>query len=86
MEVMGRAWEEWESSLKTRQWDDERPSIYHRRLAAQQQECERLRAALRSLQQAKEDDLRHFSDMMDQVKHIFSQALRQHKQDVLRGS
>ncbi|XP_023671418.2 coiled-coil domain-containing protein 13 [Paramormyrops kingsleyae] len=56
------------------------------KLAAQQEECERLRAALRSLQQAKEDDLRHYSDMMDQVKHIFSQALRQHKQDVQRGS
>ncbi|KAJ8337376.1 hypothetical protein SKAU_G00385960 [Synaphobranchus kaupii] len=51
------------------------------KLAIQLDENEALKAALRSALQAKEEDLRLYSDMMGQVKHVFLQALRQHKQE-----
>lgn len=51
------------------------------RLAVLQGENEALRAELRSTLQAKAEDLQLCSDMMNQVKHVFLQALRQHKQD-----
>ncbi|KAJ8408200.1 hypothetical protein AAFF_G00264280 [Aldrovandia affinis] len=51
------------------------------KLAIQLDESEALRSALRTALQAKEDDLRLYGDMMGQVKHVFLQALRQHKQD-----
>ncbi|XP_020318829.1 coiled-coil domain-containing protein 13 [Oncorhynchus kisutch] len=50
-------------------------------LAVLQGENEALRAELRSTLQAKAEDLQLCSDMMNQVKHVFLQALRQHKQD-----
>lgn len=51
------------------------------RLAIQLDENEALKAALQSTLRAKEEDLRLYSDMMSQVKHVFLQALRQHKQE-----
>ncbi|XP_062412781.1 coiled-coil domain-containing protein 13 isoform X2 [Sardina pilchardus] len=49
-------------------------------LATQLEETESLRAALKSTLQAKEDDLQLYNNMMGQVKQVFLQALRQHKQ------
>ncbi|XP_066441366.1 coiled-coil domain-containing protein 13 isoform X2 [Eleutherodactylus coqui] len=43
-------------------------------------ENEALKTALKSALKTKEDDLRHYHDMISQVKQIFLQALRQHKQ------
>ncbi|XP_061111946.1 coiled-coil domain-containing protein 13 [Conger conger] len=51
------------------------------KLAIQLDENEALKAALQSTLRAKEEDLRLYSDMMSQVKHVFLQALRQHKQE-----
>ncbi|XP_035286697.1 coiled-coil domain-containing protein 13 isoform X2 [Anguilla anguilla] len=51
------------------------------KLAIQLDENEALKAALQSTLKAKEEDLRLYSDMMSQVKHVFLQALRQHKHD-----
>ncbi|XP_019896813.2 coiled-coil domain-containing protein 13 isoform X2 [Esox lucius] len=50
-------------------------------LALQQEENQALREELRNTLQAKAEDLQLCSDMMNQVKHVFLQALRQHKQD-----
>ncbi|KAL2097329.1 hypothetical protein ACEWY4_006536 [Coilia grayii] len=50
-------------------------------LASQLEEMEALRATLKNTLQAKEEDLQLYSDMMSQVKQVFLQALRQHKQD-----
>ncbi|XP_063075387.1 coiled-coil domain-containing protein 13 isoform X2 [Engraulis encrasicolus] len=50
-------------------------------LAGQLEEMEALRATLRTTRQAKEEDLQLYNDMMSQVKQVFLQALRQHKQD-----
>ncbi|KAG9355809.1 hypothetical protein JZ751_000651 [Albula glossodonta] len=55
-------------------------------LAIQLDENEALKAALRSTLQAKEDDLRLYSDMMSQIKHVFLQALRQHKHETKPAS
>ncbi|XP_067108562.1 coiled-coil domain-containing protein 13 isoform X2 [Osmerus mordax] len=55
-------------------------------LAIQLEETEALKAALKSTLQAKEEDLQLYNDMMSQVKHVFLQALRQHKQDTNQGS
>ncbi|KAL6491325.1 hypothetical protein MHYP_G00016700 [Metynnis hypsauchen] len=49
-------------------------------LAVQQEELEALRTSLKSALQAKEDDLQLYSTMMSQVKQVFLQAIRQHKQ------
>lgn len=51
------------------------------RVATQLEELEVLRGTLKSTLQAKEDDLQLYNDMMSQVKQVFLQALRQHKQD-----
>ncbi|KAL4646477.1 coiled-coil domain-containing protein 13-like isoform X1 [Arapaima gigas] len=51
------------------------------RLDVQQEESEALRAALRNLRQAREEDLRLYGDVMDRVKQVFLQALRQHRQE-----
>lgn len=51
------------------------------RVAAQLEEMEALRGTLKNTLQAKEDDLQLYNDMMSQVKQVFLQALRQHKQD-----
>ncbi|KAM6948249.1 coiled-coil domain-containing protein 13 [Aplochiton taeniatus] len=56
------------------------------RLAIQLEEMDALRAALKSTLLAKEEDLQLYNDMMGQVKHVFLQALRQHKQDTNQGS
>ncbi|XP_018613048.1 coiled-coil domain-containing protein 13-like isoform X2 [Scleropages formosus] len=56
------------------------------RLDAQQEESEALRATLRNLRQAKENDLRLYSEMIDQVKQVFLQALRQHRRDTSPGT
>ncbi|KAK3568184.1 hypothetical protein QTP86_034837, partial [Hemibagrus guttatus] len=50
------------------------------RLAAQQEELEVLRSSLEQVLQAKEEDLQLYSTMISQVKQVFLQALRQHKQ------
>ncbi|XP_041961357.1 coiled-coil domain-containing protein 13 isoform X3 [Alosa sapidissima] len=50
-------------------------------LATQLEEMESLRATLKSTLQAKQDDLQLYNNMMSQVKQVFLQALRQHKQD-----
>lgn len=50
------------------------------RLAAQQEELEVLRSSLEQVLQAKEEDLQLYSTMISQVKEVFLQALRQHKQ------
>ncbi|XP_017578432.2 coiled-coil domain-containing protein 13 [Pygocentrus nattereri] len=49
-------------------------------LAVQQEELEALRTSLKSALQAKEEDLQLYSTMMSQVKQVFLQAIRQHKQ------
>ncbi|KAI4896779.1 hypothetical protein NFI96_020091 [Prochilodus magdalenae] len=49
-------------------------------LAVQQEELEALRTSLKNALQAKEEDLQLYSTMMSQVKQVFLQALRQHKQ------
>ncbi|KAJ8272963.1 hypothetical protein GJAV_G00095570 [Gymnothorax javanicus] len=51
------------------------------KLAIQLDENEALKVVLQSTLQAKEEDLHLYSEMMSQVKHVFLQALRQHKQD-----
>ncbi|XP_036375446.1 coiled-coil domain-containing protein 13 [Megalops cyprinoides] len=56
------------------------------KLAIQLDENEALKATLKSTLQAKEDDLRLYNDMMGQVKHVFLQALRQHKQETSADS
>ncbi|XP_077124110.1 coiled-coil domain-containing protein 13 isoform X2 [Ranitomeya variabilis] len=50
-------------------------------LDIQVDENEALKTALRSALKTKEDDLRLYHDMITQVKQIFLQALRQHKQE-----
>ncbi|KAM9308090.1 coiled-coil domain-containing protein 13 [Gastrophryne carolinensis] len=45
------------------------------------EENEALKTALKSALKTKEDDLKLYNDMMVQVKQIFLQALRQHKQE-----
>ncbi|XP_048096568.1 coiled-coil domain-containing protein 13 isoform X3 [Alosa alosa] len=50
-------------------------------LATQLEEMESMRATLKSTLQAKQDDLQLYNNMMSQVKQVFLQALRQHKQD-----
>ncbi|XP_062850637.1 coiled-coil domain-containing protein 13 isoform X2 [Trichomycterus rosablanca] len=49
-------------------------------LAARQEDLEALRASLKSALKAKEEDLQLYSTMIGQVKQVFLQALRQHKQ------
>uniref|UniRef100_A0AAY5EGC3 Coiled-coil domain containing 13 n=1 Tax=Electrophorus electricus TaxID=8005 RepID=A0AAY5EGC3_ELEEL len=50
------------------------------RVAIQQKELDALRASLKNTLQAKEEDLQLYSTMMSQVKQVFLQALRQHRQ------
>ncbi|XP_048376229.2 coiled-coil domain-containing protein 13 isoform X2 [Stegostoma tigrinum] len=50
------------------------------RLAIQMDENEALKTALQSTLKAKEEDLKLYHDTMGQVKHVFLQALRQHKE------
>ncbi|XP_073438290.1 coiled-coil domain-containing protein 13 isoform X2 [Dendrobates tinctorius] len=50
-------------------------------LDIQVDENEALKTALKSALKTKEDDLRLYHDMITQVKQIFLQALRQHKQE-----
>uniref|UniRef100_UPI00398F6052 coiled-coil domain-containing protein 13 isoform X3 n=1 Tax=Pristiophorus japonicus TaxID=55135 RepID=UPI00398F6052 len=52
----------------------------HTRLAIQMDENEALKAALQSTLKAKEEDLKLYHDTMGQVKQVFLQALRQHKE------
>lgn len=54
--------------------------LCHCRLAAQQEELEALRSSLKQVLHAKEEDLQLYSTMISQVKQVFLQALRQHKQ------
>ncbi|KAL7875425.1 hypothetical protein AOLI_G00103880 [Acnodon oligacanthus] len=49
-------------------------------LTVQQEELEALRTSLKSALQAKEEDLQLYSTMISQVKQVFLQAIRQHKQ------
>ncbi|XP_075444114.1 coiled-coil domain-containing protein 13 isoform X2 [Ascaphus truei] len=51
------------------------------KLAIQLDENEALKTALKSTLKTKEDDLRLYHEMMGEVKQIFLQALRQHKQE-----
>ncbi|XP_075683928.1 coiled-coil domain-containing protein 13 isoform X2 [Rhinoderma darwinii] len=51
------------------------------KLAIQVDENEALKTAVKSALKTKEDDLRLYHDMITQVKQIFLQALRQHKQE-----
>lgn len=51
------------------------------KLTIQEDENEALKTALKSALKTKEDDLRLYHDMITQVKQIFLQALRQHKQE-----
>ncbi|KAM4705197.1 coiled-coil domain-containing protein 13 [Rhinophrynus dorsalis] len=51
------------------------------KLAVQEDENESLKAALKTTLKTKEDDLKLYHEMMRQVKQIFLQALRQHKQE-----
>ncbi|XP_029444185.1 coiled-coil domain-containing protein 13 isoform X1 [Rhinatrema bivittatum] len=51
------------------------------RLSIQLDETESLKAALKSTLKTKEEDLKLYHQMMEQVKMIFLQALRQHKQE-----
>ncbi|XP_069503862.1 coiled-coil domain-containing protein 13 [Ambystoma mexicanum] len=51
------------------------------RLAIQMDENEALKATLKSTLKSKEEDLKLYHDMMAQVKEIFLQALRHHKQE-----
>ncbi|XP_038654447.1 coiled-coil domain-containing protein 13 [Scyliorhinus canicula] len=50
------------------------------RLAIQMDENEALKTALQSTLKAKEEDLKLYYDTMGQVKQVFLQALRQHKE------
>uniref|UniRef100_W5MT09 Coiled-coil domain containing 13 n=1 Tax=Lepisosteus oculatus TaxID=7918 RepID=W5MT09_LEPOC len=50
------------------------------KLAIQLDENEALKIALKSTLQGKEEDLRLYDEMMGQVKQVFLQALRKHKQ------
>ena len=50
-------------------------------LEIQMDENEALKAALQSTLKAKEEDMRMFSEMMEETKHVFLQALRQYKQN-----
>ncbi|XP_053485959.1 coiled-coil domain-containing protein 13 isoform X2 [Ictalurus furcatus] len=50
------------------------------RVATQKEELEGLRSSLKQVMQAKEEDLQLYSTMISQVKQVFLQALRQHKQ------
>ncbi|XP_053537173.1 coiled-coil domain-containing protein 13 isoform X1 [Ictalurus punctatus] len=50
------------------------------RVATQKEELEGLRSSLKRVMQAKEEDLQLYSTMISQVKQVFLQALRQHKQ------
>ncbi|XP_067871509.1 coiled-coil domain-containing protein 13 isoform X2 [Heterodontus francisci] len=50
------------------------------RLAIQLDENEALKTALQSTLKAKEEDLKLYHDVMGQVKQVFLQALRQHKE------
>ncbi|XP_056374830.1 coiled-coil domain-containing protein 13 [Hyla sarda] len=50
-------------------------------LAIQVDENEALKTTLKNALKTKEDDLRLYHDMITQVKQIFLQALRQHKQE-----
>ncbi|XP_069815412.1 coiled-coil domain-containing protein 13 isoform X2 [Dendropsophus ebraccatus] len=50
-------------------------------LAIQVDEKEALKTTLKSVLKTKEDDLRLYHDMISQVKQIFLQALRQHRQE-----
>ncbi|GCB83547.1 hypothetical protein scyTo_0024394, partial [Scyliorhinus torazame] len=49
-------------------------------LAIQLDENEALKTALQSTLKAKEEDLKLYYDTMGQVKQVFLQALRQHKE------
>lgn len=49
-------------------------------LSIQKDENEALKAALQSTLKAKEEDLRMYTEMMEETKKVFLQALRQHKQ------
>ncbi|KAK6490462.1 coiled-coil domain-containing protein 13 [Huso huso] len=51
------------------------------RLVIQSDENNALRMALKSALKTKEEDLKLYHEMMGQVKQVFLQALRQHKQD-----
>ncbi|XP_053571637.1 coiled-coil domain-containing protein 13 [Bombina bombina] len=51
------------------------------KLAIQLDENEALKTALKSTLRTKEDDLKLYQEMMGEVKQIFLQALRQHKQE-----
>ncbi|XP_018122555.1 coiled-coil domain-containing protein 13 isoform X2 [Xenopus laevis] len=50
-------------------------------LAIQLDENEAIKTSLKSTLKTKEDDLKLYHEMMGEVKQIFIQALRQHKQD-----
>ncbi|XP_078280087.1 LOW QUALITY PROTEIN: coiled-coil domain-containing protein 13 [Rhinoraja longicauda] len=51
------------------------------RLTIQMDENEALKMGLQSSLQAKEEDLKLYHDMLSQVKQVFLQALRQHKEN-----
>uniref|UniRef100_A0A8C5WKM7 Coiled-coil domain containing 13 n=1 Tax=Leptobrachium leishanense TaxID=445787 RepID=A0A8C5WKM7_9ANUR len=51
------------------------------KLAIQTDENEALKTALKNTLKTKEDDLKLYHEMMGEVKQIFLQALRQHKQE-----
>ena len=51
-------------------------------LEIQRDENEALKAALQSTLKAKEEDLKMYSDTIDETKRVFFQALRQYKQTV----
>ncbi|XP_032899313.1 coiled-coil domain-containing protein 13 isoform X1 [Amblyraja radiata] len=51
------------------------------RLAIQMDENKALKMGLQSSLQAKEEDLKLYHDMLSQVKQVFLQALRQHKEN-----
>ncbi|XP_066537932.1 coiled-coil domain-containing protein 13 isoform X1 [Hoplias malabaricus] len=55
-------------------------------LAVQQEELEALRTSLKNALQAKEEDLHLYSTMITEVKHVFLQALKQHKQGSKQGT
>uniref|UniRef100_A0ACB8FWF0 Uncharacterized protein n=1 Tax=Sphaerodactylus townsendi TaxID=933632 RepID=A0ACB8FWF0_9SAUR len=51
------------------------------RLTVQLDENAGLKAALENLRKIKEEDFRAYQETMGQIKEIFLQALRQHKQE-----
>ena len=51
-------------------------------LEIQRDENEALKTALQSTLKAKEEDLKMYSDTIDETKKVFLQALRQYKQTV----